>query len=693
MKENSIYNFDKTLAYFDSFTIITLIDTKKVFTNNDNYIFENNQCTLVGIEDFKTYNKISIKINTKPILNKTNYLHINNEKIEIKFGYIVKTAEFDKKYADTNLEFGAIYENDKVTFRIWTPVSESASVLIYDKNLNLIAVHKMNKVGKGSWETSLPAAEYIYKYQVINENEVKELIDPYAKNSTYNHTHSIVLNPNKYMIKQYKTDWGNKSLLRSILYELSIKDLTDNKYFNNKGKFLGLVETHKNDNSDIIGLEYLKLLGITHVQILPFYDFQTVDELADKKQYNWGYDPVQYNVSEGSYISNKKDFRSRVIEVKQMIETMHKNNLNVVMDVVYNHVYDAKTFSFNQLVPNYFYTIDNNGKYGNESFCGSTNDTKQLMVSKFIIDSCIYWAKFYNLDGFRFDLMGLIDTQTMNDLIENIKEWKPGFLFYGEGWNMKPDTPSVKYTNQINWHQTPEVAHFNDIFRGCIKGEGEHNKPNPKGFSIIDKNRNISNVINTILGSIGIGYTPHYSTKCINNINYVSIHDGYTISDYLEIKGVDKEFIKPVSKMMMGLVILSQGVPIIHAGHELMRSKKLEGNSYNLSIEINKFPWDNIKDNYDFIKYFQDLIKFRKENKLFRLKNTLNILNHARVSFENGIIKYNLFNEQKDILIYINVENQTVDNFEEDRDLIISSYENKFNSLLPYEFKVYIKKM
>lgn len=695
MMQNSIYNYTKTLAYFDSFKLISLIDTNKKYLKSDIYKFNNQICKITEIQEFNTYNKLTLSFDFDFILSEDNYLFINDEQIEIKLGLIVKTKEFDEKFADTNLEFGANYEQDQVIFRIWTPVSKQASLLIYDQNLKLIDTYEMGRIGKGSWEVSLEAKknEYIYKYRVVNDHEIKELIDPCAKNSTYNHTHSIVLNSKNHEIKQYKTSWENKSILESILYEISIKDLTDNSYFQNKGKFLGLVETVKNKNNDLIGLDYLKLLGITHLQVLPFYDFQTVDELVDKKQYNWGYDPVQYNVAEGSYIVNKNDYRARINEVKQTIEQLHKNDLNVVMDVVYNHVYDAKTFSFNQLVPHYFYTIQEDGRYGDESFCGSANDSKALMVRKFIVDSCLFWAKFYNLDGFRFDLMGLIDTQTMNKLSKKIKQWKPGFLIYGEGWNMKADSQEIKYTNQNNCELTPQISHFNDIFRRVIKGEGEHNQPNINGFSIIDQNRNINEIINVILGSIGINNTAHYSKNTINNINYVSIHDGYTIADYLQKKGIKKEHIKHISKMMMGLVILSQGVPIIHAGHELLRSKNLDGNSYNSPIEINQFPWDNITQNYDFISYFQQLNKFRKKHKLFKLENQAEIEKHTNVIFSDGIIKYNLFDEYSNIMIYINVEDKVIEKVNEEGNFILSSYQNKEKSLLPYELKIYAKDM
>lgn len=533
------------------------------------------------------------------------------------------SAEFEEAYTYTGSDLGANWEPHQTFFRLWAPTVVAAYVLLYQSGTegtdDLIDRFPMSADIQGTWSCTIPGdlnGTY-YTYLVDLGEYWEEACDPYARSSGVNGRRSMVLSLKSTDPMGWETDRNpNKALKINdiILYELHIRDLTVNRSsgIHHKGKFLGLTETHTHTKSGLpTGLAHIKELGVTHVHLMPVFDYGSVDEAASgRKQYNWGYDPAQFNVPEGSFSTDPYHGEIRVREMKQMIKTLHDNGISVVMDVVYNHVFHADDFSFNRLVPGYF----SRGQKSNGSGCGNDTASERSMVRKFIVDSVNYWADEYHVDGFRFDLVGLIDVQTIQEVIKTVHLRHPDCIFYGEGWDLstcvsKEHTPLAV---QRNAAMLPGFAFFNDSLRDGIRGSV---------FSLSDKG--FAN------GGTHYKYTleksfyglPDWSTGPFQTVNYISCHDDHTLADRLRLSnpGINREELIQRNKLAAAFVFLSQGIPFFQAGEEMLRSKRTRtghmiSNSYNLSDSINAIKWDDLNDPaiHGLYQYYRGLIAFRK---------------------------------------------------------------------------------
>ena len=399
--------------------------------------------------------------------------------------------------------------------------------------------------------------------------------------------------------------------------------------------------------------------------LLPFYDFGSVDELNQFEYYNWGYDPVQYSIPEGSYASNVKDPYSRIIDCKKMIESIHESGMRVIMDVVYNHMFNRETSSFETLVPYYYFRIGRNGEKSNGSFCGNDFDSTQKMTSKFIIDSCLRWVDLYNIDGFRFDLMGILDINTMNKISELCLERKSDFIIFGEGWNMPTLLPDNMKTCQFNNAKTPNIGYFSDRFRDVIKGSTNSSEMDVKGYCS-GSNNNLTLVKDVIMASTCF-YSNSYSYKSPKQvINYVECHDNATLWDKLSVccKDESEELRKKRQKIIIAITLLSQGIPFIHAGQEFLRTKNGEHNSYILPDSINKLDWKLMEKNIDIVNYVKDVISIRKDFKCFKQETKDDIIENVDVSFtKNNVCVYKMKSNDKnykEVVVIIN-PNKTVE--------------------------------
>ena len=421
----------------------------------------------------------------------------------------------------------------------------------------------------------------------------------------------------------------------AVIYELHVRDLSidsssgvDSKY---QGKFLGLTQTGtKTAGGNPTALDHMINLGITHLHLIPVYDYGSVDETKlDTPQFNWGYDPVNYNVPEGSYSTNPYDGSVRVAEMKQMIKTLHDNNINVVMDVVYNHVYDADSFAFNQVVPKYFSRTKEDGTYSSRSGCGNDTASERSMVHKYIVDSILYWHEEYHIDGFRFDLVGLLDTVTINKIVADVHAIDPDIIFYGEGWDMD-DTVMSKdgydMAKQGNASKTPGFAYFSDNIRNGIAGSDTDGK----GL-IWGQQRTDSDIVKLALGQSWWSKNPSQA------VNYVSCHDNYTLFDKINVvsganvtsynytPGADQV---ALNNLAAAYYMFAAGIPLVHAGEDILRIKldstgEVIHNSYNSPDFVNKIRWSNLdtaiyKDTTD---YYKGLIEFRKNHAALRLSS------------------------------------------------------------------------
>lgn len=543
-------------------------------------------------------------------------------------------------YAGNDL--GAVYTPKMTRFKVWAPEAESVKLNLYKQGEgdNLIEQHVMKKSVNGTYvfEKQGDCNGIYYTYTVVNHGEEQEAVDPYTKAAGVNGRRGMVINlektnPQGFELDEYRNP---EHITDAIIYEGSVRDFTMDEssgVFHN-GKFLGLTEANTTNHfGEATALDYISDLGITHVQILPAFDFETVDEKNQKAQYNWGYDPDNYNVPEGSYAVNPYDGAVRIQEMKQMVLALHSRGIGVIMDVVFNHTYRRDDSNLQKIVPGYYYRSDETG-YTNGSGCGNEVASDRPMVQKLIVDSLIYWAKEYHIDGFRFDLMGVLDIDTMNVIAERLKEIRPDIYLYGEGWNGGPSSlAEEKRAFKASAKKMPGIGMFNDDIRDTIKGSVFYD--DHLGF--VNGGTHLENALRYgITGAVAhpqVDYDAYGSKPWAKepgqSINYVSCHDNYTLWDKLSVScpEASEEKKKAMNRLCAAIVFTSQGVPFIQAGEEFLRSKPLPEkksfaeNSYNIPDAVNSIKWDNIHEYPDMIAYYKGLMALRKAHPVFRMQS------------------------------------------------------------------------
>lgn len=548
---------------------------------------------------------------------------------------------FDYEVYEGN-DLGAVYTPKMTRFKVWAPEAEAVKLNLYKEGEgdNLIERCTMKKSRNGifTFERQGDCNGIYYTYTVVNHGDEQEAVDPYTKAAGVNGRRGMVINlektnPQGFELDEYRNP---EHITDAIIYEGSVRDFTMDEssgVFHN-GKFLGLTEANTTNHfGEATALDYISDLGITHVQILPAFDFETVDEKNQKAQYNWGYDPDNYNVPEGSYAVNPYDGAVRVQEMKQMVLALHSRGIGVIMDVVFNHTYRRDDSNLQKIVPGYYYRSDETG-YTNGSGCGNEVASNRPMVQKLIIDSLIYWAKEYHIDGFRFDLMGVLDIDTMNVIAERLKEIRPDIYLYGEGWNGGPSSlAEEKRAFKASAKKMPGIGMFNDDIRDTIKGSVFYD--DHLGF--VNGGTHLENALRYgITGAVAhpqVDYDAYGSKPWAKepgqSINYVSCHDNYTLWDKLSVScpEASEEKKKAMNRLCAAIVFTSQGVPFIQAGEEFLRSKPLPEkkgfaeNSYNMPDAVNSIKWDNIHEYPDMIAYYKGLMALRKAHPVFRMQS------------------------------------------------------------------------
>ena len=566
---------------------------------------------------------------------------------------VYSSDEFEAAYSYDGKDLGLTYTKEASTFKLWAPTADSVTLNIYEGGTagtgDKVGSYEMTggtRNEKGVWTYVLDGdwnGKY-YTYTVNVANKVNEACDPYARTTGVNGKRAMILDldstdPDGWDADKNAVRHDGMNYTDAVIYELHVRDLTndsssgvDSKY---QGKFMGLTQTGTTTaGGNPTALDHMVNLGITHLHLIPVYDYGSVDETKlDTPQFNWGYDPVNYNVPEGSYSTNPYDGSVRVAEMKQMIKTLHDNNINVVMDVVYNHVYDAETFSFNQVVPKYFSRTKEDGTYSSRSGCGNDTASERAMVHKYIVDSILYWHDEYHIDGFRFDLVGLIDTVTINKIVADVHAVDPDIIFYGEGWAMD-DTAMTKdgydLAKQDNSSKTPGFAYFSDTIRNGIAGSDVDGKGYIWGAAGKD----------ALVSGLTLAKSS-WTTNPSQTINYVSCHDNYTLMDKINVvSGANVtspdyepgEYQVALNNLAAATYMFSEGIPLIHAGEDFLRIKIDETgtvihNSYNSPDYVNKLRWSNLdKDIYkDTTDYYKGLIEFRKNHAVLRLADAASV--------------------------------------------------------------------
>lgn len=653
--------------------------------------------TLIGVSG-DTSNKCTIMLEDAITFDKKYTVsHPDYGTSEIGIGQAFGTKAFAESYTYDGDDLGATYSKDKTTFKLWAPTATKVVLNLFEEGSgdNAISSVDMTASDFGVWvhEESGDQNGVYYTYSVSVNGVVNEAVDPYARAAGVNGKRGMVIDLDTTDPEGWNEDvrpeFANFS--DAIVYETHVRDFSidESSGITNKGKYLGLTETGTvNSKGDSTGLDHLIDLGITHVQLIPVYDYYTVDESKlDTPQFNWGYDPQNYNLPEGSYSTDPTKGEVRITEFKEMVQTLHENDIRVIMDVVYNHTGVTGDSNFNLIVPNYYYRQNADGSYSNASGCGNETASERSMVSKFIVESVLYWVEEYHIDGFRFDLMGIHDIETMNLIREEINKIDPSIIIYGEGWTAgNSPLDESKRAVKKNTQQIDGIGAFSDDIRDGIKGGVFNNEESGFVSGASGKEEWIKfGVVGSIQNrQIDYSLVPYslapWANEPYQSVNYAEAHDNLTLWDRLATSNADsseEDRIK-MDKLAAAIVSTSQGINFYHLGQDFLRTKPVDDtytafdeNSYKSSDFTNSIKWDRKSEYIDVYNYYKGLVAFRNAHPALRmnLADTVNanltfmedlasnmvgftIANNANGDeLENIIVVYNANPEAKTIVL------------------------------------------
>ncbi|MFQ7271046.1 MAG: type I pullulanase [Blautia producta] len=575
-----------------------------------------------------------------------------------------ESREFEEKYTYAGNDLGAVYEKEKTTFKVWAPTAEKVMLHLYTAGSTGEAGEKellqveMKKREQGVYEKQVKGDLHgvYYTFSVTVDGETRETGDIYAKAAGVNGKRSMVVDLEKTNPKGWEEDTHVfHPLGKTWVWEVHIGDFSNDpasgvreEY---RGKYLAFTEntTLNQDGVHPTCVNYLKELGITHVHLLPSFDYGSVDE-SKCDTFNWGYDPVNYNVPEGSYATDAFHGEVRIREFKEMVAALHKAGISVVMDVVYNHTHSLDSF-FNATVPYYYYRTWEDGTYSDGSACGNDTASDRAMFRKYMMDSVLHWVQEYHVDGFRFDLMGLHDTQTMNEIRKALNELEDGeqIFLYGEPWSAGPSAlkESESFATKEAMKKLAEgIAVFNDDTRDAVKGP--YDKLEVPGF--VNGKKGLEEKIKRGIQGLFDEKEKVQPVSPAQLLNYVSAHDNSTLWDKL-VDSVKKdqdyetrhEDLLAMNKLAAAIVQFSAGIPFMQAGEEAGRTKQGEDNSYNLSKELNCLDWNRMYKFQDLISYYKGLHEVRKQfSGFYDLSEKARTRQHFYENLPEGIIAYEM---------------------------------------------------
>lgn len=561
----------------------------------------------------------------------------------------------DREYAYSG-ELGAVWSPETTRFAVWSPDSEGAELRLYhdDSEQQPFRTEKMRSEN-GVWKAEISGDlnGVYYTYAFTRGGSTVETIDIYARSAGANGKRGMVLDLCSTDPEGWEQD--RKVSLRdytgAVIYELHVRDFSSDESgkFTLRGKFGAFCEKAVNSFGDVIGLDYIKKLGITHIHLLPVFDYQSVNETDPCAGFNWGYDPLNYNIPEGSYSTDPHHGEVRVREFKQLVQAAHERGIGIIMDVVYNHTYATDDSPFNKTVQGYYYRHNEDGTLSNGSACGNEFASERAMASRFIADSLLYWAREYHIDGFRFDLMGLLDIETLNRAAAELRRENPSVILYGEGWTGGScPLPKEQRAMKMNARELPEFAMFSDDLRDGVKGsvfwDADCGYVNGKAA---ERAELIKSVMSGGIWREDIGRAPAecWTDKPQQSINYVEAHDNLTLYDKLRssMPGISVADIIAADKLAAALVFLSQGVPFIQAGQELLRSKTAADgsfvhDSYNSPDSVNSIKWNDVTLRRGVMEYYRGLIAARKHFPQLRMRDVESIRKIRFETLEGGAV-------------------------------------------------------
>lgn len=594
--------------------------------------------------------------------------------------------EFDKNHYYGGDDLGVTLLEGKTQFRTWSPLADGVYLKVYadGSGNNPVEILPLERHWTGVWfvEILRDLSGYFYTFIYDFHGDVHETIDIYAKACGVNGLRGAIVDFSKTDPEGWESVLSPRcdSPCDAVIYETHVRDFTIDETsgvsYENRGKFLGFCEKTSGIRGASTGIDHLRELGITHVQLLPVADYARVDESKPHKaQYNWGYDPMNYNCLEGSYSSDPEDPTARIKEFKKLVMELHKQGIGVVMDVVFNHSFYTEESAFHKSFP-FYYHRRKDGQFTNGSGCGNETASEHLMMRKYIIDSLKFWVKEYKIDGFRFDLMALHDIETVNLIRDELNKTDPRLLMYGEGWTGgESPLPSDRLAFKWNSYSFGRVGLFNDNIRDALKG-GAFNAYE-RGY--VSGNHNAAGTICRALA----GCVPHWQLNghheenCwafqpTQSINYCEAHDNNTVWDKLCISAKDEseEMRIRMDKLAAAIIFVSQGVPFLHCGQDFLRTKPkilppgeqpndwniFDENSYNSPDITNSIKWDRKVKYSEVFNYYKELIRLRKSSPLFRLpdKDQVNSCLRFYGQQDGNMLMFSLKDDRERFLIAIN---------------------------------------
>lgn len=553
---------------------------------------------------------IRIKFKKDIDLDAYAYIEHDGRMYPLLNGTYIHSIDFDMKYS-TDVEMGATYARTHTVFRVFAPTAVSCRLLLEHEPW------EMDKKG-GYFEITIHSDchGHHYHYEVHHNDVTHFVIDPYVKGVSANSREAMVID-----FERVDPGFGEHPVPEirneeAIIYEIHIRDMTTHPNSGVKkeyrGKYSGMAEYAFTKHGLSSSLNYLKELGVTHIEFMPVNDFLTVDELNASKSYNWGYDPKFFMVPEGSYATDPNNPLIRVLELKELVKAVHENGMKVILDVVLNHVYDVGDSSFEKLVPGYYFRHNADLSLSNGTGVGNDFASEKLMARRFIHDTISFWLDHYRVDGFRFDLMGAIDVETMQGVAEIAKNQDREIFLLGEGWDLPTALDQSKKTLPAAGDRLKSIHFFNDRFRDAVKGNNFD--LSARGY-VNGEGAGLDEIRKMFTGSF-----KEFSADM--SINYVEVHDNHTLYDRLRYSSGKRQYVlESQHQLATALVLLSFGTPFLHAGQEFFRTKFGHGNTYNLSDMLNRMDWNRRAKYQDNIEFVKSLIAFRKTEPVFRLKD------------------------------------------------------------------------
>lgn len=651
-------------AYFDDFDCINVFMSKNFYNGNSSiFHLKDTHDRIIPLtiryrsELYNGYVHYDLSLNASSIQMGEEYT-IYDEHCRtaiVKYGHIVKTVKFNDTYTYRGKDLGLHYTPTCSTFKLWSPTAYS--ILLFLNHDGNEEVYSMKRNAKGLYEVSVHknCLSDPYYFLVRVNGSWRKIVDPYTSFSGPNSKYSVVMDISLLDLPEKVKMPPLHNNCDAIVYEASIRDMTSMPDIgvSYPKKFQGFTQENETTKEKCTGFSYLRSLGITHVQLMPVFDFGSVDEVYPNIFYNWGYDPVQFRCLEGSYDINPIDATSRVKAFAQLVANCHKAGIRVNLDLVFNHVYDKETFSLENLVPNYYFLMNREGAFSNGSFCGNDYDSQAPMAREYLVETCRRIVEWFDVDGFRFDLMGILDINVMNEIASVCKKIKPDFMIYGEGWNMPSFVSEDLRATQKNQYKMPHIGHFSDSFRNVVRGsDGQLTQ---KGFSSGD-----TSMIYSMMDRMSASGNTYDSPEKV--INYVECHDNHTLWDKNQICCSDenKEIRKKRQVLATAMVLLSQGVPFIHSGQEFCRTKQGLGNSYNRSDNYNKIDYDRRNLFQDVVDQTKTLIQIRKDHPCFRLSTVEKTRENTRFqTIEDDVLIYECNDKEDSCISFFNPTGKT----------------------------------